>query len=541
VSFAGAQEDDGDDDGDGQSARQYRVTVANLTPGQPFTPPLVALHRPSVELFSVGEPASEPIQALAENGNLEPLVELAGSTNSVRAAAVGDEPLVPEEDPGDTDFPYYTELELSADASATHLSFVSMLVATNDGIVGLDTVELPDELNASDTHYANGYDVGTEENTESFEDLVPEASLLITGEESDGTSESNPDLAEDGVIRPHPGIEGGGDLDPAVYDWREPTALVQVERIETDEGTATATVAVAEAEAEATETCSGCSRPTSGDNEVPAVDTDASGTARVAVSEDGDQISYRFQVQNLSNPVAAHIHCGGPDENGPVGITLYNDGVFTPGSRRNPTRATSVTGRPSTTLWLRCATATRTSTSTPSRTRREIRGSSSESVTSALCPVPLLRCPTLVGPPEVERSVRTYGSPALGDVPHLSSRRLRAVERLHPLPDAQVADRKHVLATQREHEEHVRCPRADAGDGREFVVDRVVGEVGEERPVVAPFPVRRGNVLHVVRLRRGEADVLEGEGSAAAITAGVTSKRSNSRSSMASADAMDTC
>ncbi|AHG05278.1 hypothetical protein HALDL1_10105 [Halobacterium sp. DL1] len=337
VSFAGAQEDDGDDDGDGQSARQYRVTVANLTPGQPFTPPLVALHRPSVELFSVGEPASEPIQALAENGNLEPLVELAGSTNSVRAAAVGDEPLVPEEDPGDTDFPYYTELELSADASATHLSFVSMLVATNDGIVGLDTVELPDELNASDTHYANGYDVGTEENTESFEDLVPEASLLITGEESDGTSESNPDLAEDGVIRPHPGIEGGGDLDPAVYDWREPTALVQVERIETDEGDGDGDGGggggggggdgdlqrVFEADL-------------SGDNEVPAVDTDASGTARVAVSEDGDQISYRFQVQNLSNPVAAHIHCGGPDENGPVGITLYNDGVFTPGIAAQP-------------------------------------------------------------------------------------------------------------------------------------------------------------------------------------------------------------
>ena len=54
------------------------------------------------------------------------------------------------------------------------------------------------------------------------------------------------------------------------------------------------------------------------------------------MSEDGDQISYRFQVQNLSNPVAAHIHCGGPDENGPVGITLYNDGVFTPGIAAQP-------------------------------------------------------------------------------------------------------------------------------------------------------------------------------------------------------------
>jgi len=34
------------------------------------------------------------------------------------------------------------------------------------------------------------------------------------------------------VIRPYPGIQGGADLDPDVYGWREPAALVQVERIE---------------------------------------------------------------------------------------------------------------------------------------------------------------------------------------------------------------------------------------------------------------------------------------------------------------------
>ncbi|WP_232701909.1 spondin domain-containing protein [Halobacterium wangiae] len=346
ASFAGAQENDGDDDDDnGQAARQYRVTVANLTRGQPFTPPVVALHRPDVELFSVGDPAIEPIQEVAENGNLDPLVELAGSTNSVRAAAAGEEPLVPEEDPGDTDLPYYTELELSADASATHLSFVSMLIATNDGIVGLDTVELPDDRNESHTHYANGYDVGTEENTEEFADLVPEASSLITGDDSDGTTESDSDIAEDGVIRPHPGIEGDGDLDPDVYDWREPAALVQVERIDTDgEDTDDEDTDDEETDDEGTDGEDTDSEDQqlvfeadlSGDNEVPSVDSDASGTARVEVAEDGERISYRLQVQNIDNPAAAHIHCGGPDENGPIGITLYNNGVFTPGTAAQP-------------------------------------------------------------------------------------------------------------------------------------------------------------------------------------------------------------
>ncbi|WP_276258541.1 spondin domain-containing protein [Haloglomus litoreum] len=233
-SFAGGDDNDGDDDDDdrGRGARSYRVTVANLTPGQPFTPPAVALHRPAVEVFSVGDPANEPTRQVAENGNLGPLVELIEATDAIRAAGVGDAPLVPASDPGDTGNPYYASLELSADASATHLTFLSMLVATNDGIVGLDTVPLPERVNASMTYYANGYDVGTEENTERFEDLVPPAQTLILGEGEGGTTESDPDLAEDGVIRPHPGITGDGDLDPAVYGWREPAGYLQVERLD---------------------------------------------------------------------------------------------------------------------------------------------------------------------------------------------------------------------------------------------------------------------------------------------------------------------
>jgi len=222
TSLAGAQQD---------GARTYRVTVANLTRGQPFTPPLVAVHRPSVELFAVGEPASPRLQELAENGNLQPLVDLAEGSDAVRSAVVGDAPLVPESDPAGTGNPYYTSLTVSADGSGGFLSVASMLIATNDGIVGLDTVRLPGAVNQSFTYYANGYDVGTEQNTELFADLVPPAKTLILGGDPEGTTETNPELAEDDVLRPHPGIEGDGDLPPAVYDWREPAALVQVERL----------------------------------------------------------------------------------------------------------------------------------------------------------------------------------------------------------------------------------------------------------------------------------------------------------------------
>ena len=222
--------------GEGDAGHEYRVTVTNLTSGQPFTPPAVALHQPSVEVFSVGDPANEPVQQIAENGNLDPLVSLIESTSAIRAAGVGEAPLVPSADPGGTGNPYYTTLTIAADESATHLTFISMLIGTNDGFVGLDTVELPEEVNESKTLHANGYDAGTEQNTERFADMVPPAQALIQGGEDDaGTTESNPDIAEDAVIRPHPGITGGADLDPATYGWDEPAASVHVEKIAGDE------------------------------------------------------------------------------------------------------------------------------------------------------------------------------------------------------------------------------------------------------------------------------------------------------------------
>jgi hypothetical protein len=214
------------------AARRYRVTVANLTPYQPFTPPAVAAHRGSVEVFSVGEPANEAVQQVAENGNLKPLSDLISSTNAIRGSAVGTGPLVPASDPGDTGHPYYVELHLDADASARFLSFISMLVATNDGFVGLDTVPLPQAVNSSVTYYAQGYDAGTETNTEMFEDLVPPAQGLtgVNRDGVDGTDQSNPDLAENGVITPHPGITGVGDV-PEMFAWDEPAASLVVERV----------------------------------------------------------------------------------------------------------------------------------------------------------------------------------------------------------------------------------------------------------------------------------------------------------------------
>ena len=78
----------------------------------------------------------------------------------------------------------------------------------------------------------------------------------------------------------------------------------------------------------------------SGDEEVPARDTQAQGQAIFHLSKDGTALSYKLIVANIENVVAAHIHCGAVGVNGPVGVTLFTagpgggrvDGVLAEGS-----------------------------------------------------------------------------------------------------------------------------------------------------------------------------------------------------------------
>jgi CHRD domain len=61
----------------------------------------------------------------------------------------------------------------------------------------------------------------------------------------------------------------------------------------------------------------------SGDQEVPARDTQARGVATFKLREDGTALEFKLNVANLDNVFAAHIHCGAVGVNGPVGVTLF--------------------------------------------------------------------------------------------------------------------------------------------------------------------------------------------------------------------------
>jgi hypothetical protein len=66
-----------------------------------------------------------------------------------------------------------------------------------------------------------------------------------------------------------------------------------------------------------------------GGEEVPARLTGASGEAKFKLNNDGSELRYELEVEDITNVVQAHIHIGPPGVNGPIVVFLY--GPVAPG------------------------------------------------------------------------------------------------------------------------------------------------------------------------------------------------------------------
>ena len=186
-------------------------------------------HTSKTGIFHVGEAASEGIQQIAENGNGAPLLQALGEDTQVHDVVAGTAPLVPANNPGETGFDSSATFTITTRGKARYLSFASMLICTNDGFTGLDGIRLPSHKK---TFYTAAYDARTEVNTEDFADIVPPCQGLIGVSSDDmGSGMSNPMLAEDGIVIPHAGINGGIDLFPEVHNWSDPVTKIEIERV----------------------------------------------------------------------------------------------------------------------------------------------------------------------------------------------------------------------------------------------------------------------------------------------------------------------
>ena len=195
--------------GDG-GAQRWQVTVENLTPAgsQPLSPPLVVVHSSRADVWSVGTIANHGVAAIAEDANNTPLEEALPQVRGVDSVFTVPGGPIP---PGDS-----RSVEVETRGRFGRLTLLTMLVNTNDAFTGLDSLRVRGQGEVIETI---AYDAGSERNNE-LAGFIP------------GPCCNNPFVRdpEGALIRPHDGIIGVGDLDPAVYGWPEPAARITITR-----------------------------------------------------------------------------------------------------------------------------------------------------------------------------------------------------------------------------------------------------------------------------------------------------------------------
>jgi len=222
--------------GAGEGPPTYEVTFTNLTDAQPLTPPVAATHEGTFHVFEFRREARFGVQQIAENGNNGPLLTFLSRRSRVADSLQGGMgPLLPAGTPGGAMFPDSVTFPITSDGEAGYFSLVSMLVCTNDGFTGVDSLALPEDVGDVVSYMAPSYDSRTERNTQDLADIVPPCQPLIgvfDGGGDPGTGESDPALRTHGVVRMHKGIHADrGDLTPEDHGWTDPVAEIEVERI----------------------------------------------------------------------------------------------------------------------------------------------------------------------------------------------------------------------------------------------------------------------------------------------------------------------
>ena len=215
------------------SAAEFSVTVKNLTHGTWFTPLLITAHDRNTDLFETGQPASEELQAMAEGGDISGLLGLLGGEDADTVA----DPAAGLRPPGGM----VSDVWLDTDRTRNrYLSIVAMLLPTNDGFMGLDSLRIP-IIPGTYTYYLNGYDAGTEANDELINTTdggsprvpgIPAAPGRDAG--TGGSGAAGPD--RNATVHIHPSVVGdtdpaGGisDLDSTIHRWQNPVAEVIIE------------------------------------------------------------------------------------------------------------------------------------------------------------------------------------------------------------------------------------------------------------------------------------------------------------------------
>ncbi|MFQ5470760.1 MAG: spondin domain-containing protein [Gammaproteobacteria bacterium] len=190
----------------------YRIEVTNLTRGQPITPPVIALHKKTFQLFSLGEPASAGLGALAKDGVTNTLLAELNADQDVVGTAVGGGLILP----GETAF-----IEFTSDDDV-EVSLAAMLARTNDAFIAARNIRLKKiEDKDSKSILLTVYDAGAEENNEQC-GFIPAPPCNSPHVDS---------LTAEGFVHPHPGVYGIAELLPVRDAFAPVGAKITIKKI----------------------------------------------------------------------------------------------------------------------------------------------------------------------------------------------------------------------------------------------------------------------------------------------------------------------
>lgn len=211
------------------NATQFNVRIVNLTNGIWYTPFLVVAHPDGTSLFTVGQPASASLQAMAEGGDIAGLVADVQAIGATFAADPAGGMLPPA---------MSANVDLNTDGTAnTLLSVVAMLLPTNDAFAGLNSVSIPTDPGTY-IFDVPAYDAGTEANDELLTGGGAPGVAGIPGDPggfsgTGGTGAAGADANTNVHIHRNTlgdtdSVAGTSDLDSRVHRWLNPVVRVIV-------------------------------------------------------------------------------------------------------------------------------------------------------------------------------------------------------------------------------------------------------------------------------------------------------------------------
>ncbi len=186
----------------------YEISVTNLTKSQIMSPMVFSTHKKRFSLFTLGAEVSPELAAVAQDADNASLVSLLENAPDSREVVVSEGPILP----GET-----VVIEVSTHR-ARYLTAAAMLVTSNDAFVALNGIRL---RGRTQNFRVVAYDAGAENNDETC--------AYIPGPPC-GNEFKASDIAGEGYVYVHPGIQGIGDLDSS-FDWRNPVASFTIKRV----------------------------------------------------------------------------------------------------------------------------------------------------------------------------------------------------------------------------------------------------------------------------------------------------------------------